>query len=170
MASSLQTLTRQEEIVGAWEVHVGHAVSSARAAFRTATVGFHDEVVDDPTFVISGFQQRLSAFLRDLQRRALLALPAINRSCRVGFQTPRLGLVTSFTSGQIRSNEVDRRLPLSAKVSPPRAQFSAGCSLPPVRHGPGQMWGRTPFNVGRIGVCWCHNAVRHCIFRYRQGA
>jgi hypothetical protein len=82
LASALQTLSVQNEVLIGWEAPIIRAVPEAPASFSALCPEF-DWGLSDDEFFESNVQRKLSTLLTNQRRRALLALPAQERIVEV---------------------------------------------------------------------------------------
>jgi hypothetical protein len=169
LASALQTLSVQDEVLVGWEAPISRAVPEARASFSALCPEF-DWGLSDDEFLESGVQRKLSMLLTNQRRRALLALPAQERIVEVLESAARphasgwLQALPVERMGQVMS-KIEFRCRLRYQLMIP--MFNAGTPCP--RCGLCMdRWGdhAVQCRVGRgVANTYRHNAVRDILIR-----
>eukprot|EP00884_Botryococcus_braunii_P012645 jgi/Botrbrau1/21381/Bobra.0216s0003.1 len=172
LASVLQTQRDQllqEEVLAGWVVSESRAVEAAWLSFVGVCPDFNSELMDED-FLETDVQRKLSEFLSNISRRALLALPAWEHLVQVLESVAR-----SYALGWLQALPVERMGQVMANIEfwcRLRYQllipmFPSGARCPQCGQGTDR-WGDHAVHcrVGRgVVVTFRHKAVRDVLFR-----
>eukprot|EP00884_Botryococcus_braunii_P016635 jgi/Botrbrau1/3655/Bobra.0204s0045.1 len=168
LASAMQTLPVQDEVLGSWEVPLASALLLAGAGFCGLCPDTQEDSFSDPQFVGFGLQHKLGSLLNEQRRRALLALPAQDRLIEVAESAARPHASEGLQAlPEVRFGQTMSAVDFQCRLQFADSLYSQGARCP---RGSVVMDRRGKHAVQcRVGAgvanTYSRNAVRDCLLR-----